>query len=737
MFITYCTNLCLPRKTQIALEYAYRRQAETSCSIFWVHADSQASFSQDYSDLARIAGVSLDLKGEDLLGAVKQWIENQRNWLLVLDNADDLKIFKKPYSASEDHQLLGPELLRFVPKSQTGTIIWTSRDGGICGNIIDIQRGIEVKAMTIEQARDLFQKLTGRSELMLSEDEDTLLELLQYLPLAIAQASAYIRKTKVSIKQYLTFLHESESRQLDLLSQEFPDVYRSGVPNSVIRTWIISMKQISKESSCSEKILNTITFFDHKGIPFELIKAAAGPTYSEDEILLAASRLTEYSFLQTQRVVDEGLPTYEQHRLVHLATRQTLSEAQVYSFSGEALRIMANLFPDGTYETWKSCIVYLPHALKASIWQNAEEYKYQAPVLLARIGCYYWAQGYSEKAEQLEIEVLELQKEILGPKHPDTIIAMANLTLTWWQQGYSKKAEQLQIEVLELRKEILGPKHPDTIIAMANLASTWWQQRYSEKAEQLQIEVLELQKEILGPKHPDTIIAMANLASTWWQQEYSKKAEQLQIEVLELRKEILGPKYPDTIRAMANLASTWRQQGYYKKAEQLEIEVLELRKEILGPKHPDTISAMANLASTWRQQGYYKKAEQLEIEVLELRKEILGPKHPDTILAMANLALTWQQQGYFEKAEQLQLEVLELRKEILGPKHPDTIRAMANLEDIKQQNISDIEELRSNNISSVALENLDSTQQEIISKKFHSRLRKWTRKVTSLGRPKN
>ncbi|PQE33407.1 kinesin light chain protein [Rutstroemia sp. NJR-2017a WRK4] len=535
-------------KTQVALEYAYRFQAKTLCAIFWIHADSEASFTQDYSDLARIAGVSLDLKGEDLLGAVKQWIENQRNWLLVLDNADNLAIFKKPYSASKDHQLLGPELLRFVPKSQTGTIIWTSRDGGICGNIVDVHRGIEVTAMTIEQARDLFRKLTGRSELMLSEDEDMLLELLQYLPLAIAQAAAYIRKTKVSIKQYLTFLHESESRQLDLLSQEFQDVYRSGVPNSVMRTWLISMKQISKESSCSEKILNTITFFDHKGIPFELIKAAAGPTYSEDEILLAASRLTEYSFLQTQRAVDEGLPTYEQHRLVHLATRQTLSEAQVYSFSGEALRIMANF---------------------ASMWQNAEEYKDQAPVLLRHMGYYYWEQGYSEKAEQLEIEVLELRKEILGIKHPDTITAMASLASTWWQQGHSEKAEQLEIEVLELRKKILGTRHPDTITAMANLASTWWQQ------------------------------------------------------------------------------------------------------------------------------------------------------------------------GYSEKAEELEIEVLELRKEILGAKHPDTITAMENLKDINQQYISDIEELRLNNTSSISLQNLDFTQQEILPKKFHSWLKDWTRKVTRFGRPKN
>lgn len=74
-----------------------------SCSIFWVRADSEARFTQDYSDLAKIADLPPDLKGEVLLSAVQQWIEQQTNWLLILDNADDLRVFKKTYSASQGH----------------------------------------------------------------------------------------------------------------------------------------------------------------------------------------------------------------------------------------------------------------------------------------------------------------------------------------------------------------------------------------------------------------------------------------------------------------------------------------------------------------------------------------------------------------------------------------------------------------------------------------------------------
>ena len=98
------------------------------------------------------------------------------------------------------------------------------------------------------------------------------------------------------------------------------------------------MKQISQESQCAENILNTVAFLDNQGLPFELVKAAAGPEYDEDQVLSAAGRLIEYSFLQAQRTVDEGLPVYEQHRLVQLAARRALTQ-QICLYSGKALMI--------------------------------------------------------------------------------------------------------------------------------------------------------------------------------------------------------------------------------------------------------------------------------------------------------------------------------------------------------------------------------------------------------------
>jgi hypothetical protein len=64
---------------------------------------------------------------------------------------------------------------------------------------------------------------------------------------------------------------------------------------------------------------------------------------------------------------------------------------------------------------------------------------------------------------------------------------MASLATTYHQQGRSTEAEQIYVDVLELRKEVLGERHPDTIWSMAELAATYHQQGQSKEAEELEV----------------------------------------------------------------------------------------------------------------------------------------------------------------------------------------------------------------------------------------------------------
>ncbi|KAI1554711.1 kinesin light chain, partial [Pyrenophora tritici-repentis] len=54
----------------------------------------------------------------------------------------------------------------------------------------------------------------------------------------------------------------------------------------------------------------------------------------------------------------------------------------------------------------------------------------------------------------------------------DTLSSMANLASTYRNQGRWKEAEQLEVQVMQARKRVLGDEHPDKMTSMHNLAFT-------------------------------------------------------------------------------------------------------------------------------------------------------------------------------------------------------------------------------------------------------------------------
>ena len=58
-------------------------------------------------------------------------------------------------------------------------------------------------------------------------------------------------------------------------------------------------------------------------------------------------------------------------------------------------------------------------------------------------------QGRHAETEAMEREVLEAEREVLGPRHPETLETMSNLASTLAEQGKRAEAEAMQREVLE------------------------------------------------------------------------------------------------------------------------------------------------------------------------------------------------------------------------------------------------------------------------------------------------
>ncbi|KAL3587549.1 hypothetical protein FPOAC2_13446 [Fusarium poae] len=731
-------------KSQLAIQFAHHvYAAEPGTSVFWVHGRSKATFEESYRALADVLALPRRHEPEvNVLALVRDWLQRDdiNPWLMVVDNADDIKLF---FLDKGHDDALQDRVASYLPKSTKGKILVTSRSLDAAEKLVgSSQATLRIPTMGEEQALELLQRrLENKTDEAAAKD---LVRTLDCIPLAVNQAAAYInrRSPRVTTKSYLNEFYRSEKRRDSLLRSDKGDLGRQdGVSNSVVVTWQVTFEQIRREQPRAANLLSLMSQFQAQNIPEIMLHS-----YNDDDEDTTADEgndvdgidigsesdgesertgfendmdvLRGYSLVHISTV---GL--CEMHSLVQFCTRSWISEyGDPAKWSRLFMKLAADHFPSGAFETWAVCQSLLPHveplverkpreesivanwakvltniswymlmigeytraetlakaAVQARICINGLDHP-STLTSMANLASTFWNQGRWEEAKKLFVEVMETRKAKLGVDHPDTLTSMANLASTYRNQGRWEEAEKLEVEVMETSKAKLGVDHPSTLTSMANLASTFWNQGRWEEAKKLFVEVMETRKAKLGVDHPDTLTSMANLASTYSNQGRWEEAEKLEVEVMETRKAKLGVDHPSTLTSMANLASTYSNQGRWEEAKKLFVEVMETSKAKLGVDHPSTLTSMANLASTFWNQGRWEEVEKLDVEVMETSKAKLGVDHPDTLTSMANLASTYSNQGRWEEAEKLEVEVMETSKAKLGVDHPDTLTSMANL----------------------------------------------------------
>ena len=671
------------RKTQIALSYVYwLRNTCPEVSVFWVHGSNVEVFRQSYTSIAlecRVPGY--DDPKVDVLPLVKEWLErkDQGRWLMVVDNADDIRLFFpspwEPIYGSGTHQ---EYLGQYIPECAHGSILVTTRNKQAGLKLTKGKPPIEIGAMSDDESKRLLHASLG--ELDVASDE--LLALshrLEHLPLALAQAAAFIQENEVPVGEYLRLLGESDQSLVYLLSEEFETVGRdSKAPRAVAETWILSFQQIQQQNVFASELLSLMSFFDRQAIPIEFLDYYREQQDQEKggkiQLQKALGILKSFSFVTAWQ--DQILDV---HRLVQLTSRNWLArENKMNYFAGQALSAISHVYPFGTYENWAICSKYLPHVFQVLKFEGtgSRDEKIRKGNLLYKTATYLFYQGQFKDGERLQLEAAELRRGVLGADHPDTLASLTNLASIFRNQGRWEEAEKLEVQVMEARKTKLGVDHPDMLTIMGNLASTYRNQGRWKEAEALEVQVMETRKTKLGVDHPDTLTSINNLASTYWDQGRWEEAEALFVQVMETSKAKLGADHPDTLTIMGNLASTYRNQGRWNEAESLLMQVMEVRQRVLGQEHPDTLSSINILASIYNKQGRWSKAESLQIQVMEMRQRVLGQEHPDTLSSMNILASIYNNQGRWSEAESLLMQVMEVRQRVLGQEHPDTLSSI-------------------------------------------------------------
>jgi tetratricopeptide (TPR) repeat protein len=672
-----------------------------------VHAGNAARLEQNFRDIAN--QVEIDGRTDpqaDVFELVRNWLRDEKNgkWLLVLDNADDNAVLTSlPSPRDQKH------LSKYLPPSKYGTVIVTSRSAHAASRLVENRDTFHLGSMHNIGAQTLLRKKLG--DKIDTEGIDELAAALEYMPLALVQAAAYIQKRAphYSVQRYLEEFRRSDKRKASLLNQEAGHLRRDEeAKNSIIVTWQISFEHIRSMRRSAADVLSLMSFFDRQGIPKALlcssqsaIRTVHGHTWANegeernsdeeesasegsiddrfmDDVLL----LRDYSFISETTDPE----TLEMHSLVQLATQKWLEDmGQAEGWKQRFVSILCRAFPTGEYETWGRCQVLFPHAAAALRKRpRNEESRKEWAELLHNAAWYAEQSGNADEAETLATAAMEARITLLGVASEETLCSMARVGSAKRLGGRWGEAEQLYMQVMETFKTKLGADHPVTLTSMLSLASIYRDLGRWKEAEKLQVQVMETRKAKLGADHLDTIPSMARLATTYRYQGRWEEAEKLDVQVVETYKTKLGADHPDTLTGMHNLSSTYLNLDRLEEAEKLLVQVIEMSKINLRANHPDTLLSMHNLVITYQNQGRWEEAEKLGVQVTETFKtklglDKLGLDHPDTLASMHKLAWTYQNQGRWEEAEKLGVQVMETFKTKLGLDHPDTLTSMHKL----------------------------------------------------------
>ncbi|KAJ5963042.1 hypothetical protein N7501_007983 [Penicillium viridicatum] len=667
-------------KTQTAIEYSYRvRESAPDAWVFWIHASNAARLEQGYQQIAVVAEIpERDDPKINILQLVYQWLCDARNgrWLMVLDNADDDGIFFRGNTSNER----GP-LVSFLPQAAHGSILITSRNGLAARNLVGSESHvIAVQPMNEEESLALLRARisaphTGDSKV----DEKALVQALEYIPLAITQAAAYIanRLPLVTVSTYLRLFHESESKRTRLLQNEdSTDLRRDpSIRYAVIKTWQISFEQIRQERPAATDLLALMSMFDRQGIPEDLVRDHDHDILDFHDALIP---LLNYSLIRME--INERL--FDMHRLVQLSVRAWLEmHQQLHSWQAKSRRIMSRVFPDGDYKNWTQCRSLLAHAKSVlhTIDHVEGEDRLNTATLLSNCGWFLDLQGSYEEAESMHRRALEARENVLGREHPDTLTSINNLGHVRSNQGKYEGAEAIHRRALEAREKVLGREHPDTLTSVSNLGRVLSNQGKYKEAEAMHRKALEAREKVLGREHADSLTSVNHLGYVLSSQGKYEEAEAMHRQDLEGCEKVLGCEHPDTLTSVSNLGRVLSNQGKYQEAEAMHRRALEARESVLGQEHPDTLTSINNLGHVLSSQGKYEEAEAMHRKVLEAREKVLGREHPDTLASVNNLGHVLSSQGEYKEAEAMHRRALESQEKVLGREHPDTLTSFNNL----------------------------------------------------------
>ena len=648
-------------KTQVVLEYACHH-AQDYQAVFWVRADSRDTLVAGFLEIARAMKLPEREERDQaiMVAAVKGWLSQHADWLLILDNVDELTLL--------------PE---FLPTPVRGHILLTTRAQAL-GRLAN---RIEVNALDQDAAALLVLRRAGllaldaplqQAEQADRQEAEELSRQLGGLPLALDQAGAYLEETGCSLQHYLDLF---KSHRAELLR------HRGGLaldhPDSVATTWSLSFASVEQRSPLAADLLRVCALLHPDAIPEELFLQGAahlGPALAAiqtDPLAFNKALAVIQSYSLLRRSGREQ--TLSMHRVVQAVLADAMSKQERGQWIERAITALDGLFPavrNRTWERWDQCGRLLPHVL--TIVEAAQQHNLELVSLLIKTADYLLQRVQHQQAEPFYLRALSLCEQMPDDEHSQLAFALNGLADLYREQGRYEQAEALYLRALRLWEEAPEWQQTEIPSPLNNLALLYLEQGHHELAEPLLLRELSFDELRFGPEHHEIAAPLNNLAIIYLEQDRLELVEPLLKRALQLDEQRFGPEHPEVAFSLMNLADLYRKQGRDEQAEPLYRHTLAIREQMLGSEHPLVAEPLHGLATLYREQGCYQQAEPLYQRALAIRQQQPGVGHLQTAETLHEFARLYELVNHPEEALTLYQQALVIREQRLGEAHPCT-----------------------------------------------------------------
>jgi hypothetical protein len=297
-------------KTQLAIEYVHRHAPDYDI-VWWIPAERPELIVGHFAALATALGCTQQEVGDDatVRRAIVGALRGRERWLLVFDNADN-----------------PGDIARWLPAGN-GHVLITSRASGWDEVAVPVEVDVLEREDSVTLLRRRIPGLGGK-------DADLIARTLGDLPLALAQAAAYMHQSGTSAVEYARLVR---TRAAEILECGRPASY----PLTLAAVTQLALERLATADPAAPQVVKICAFLGPEPIPAAWFTLAAGQMQEPLRVAAADPLAWGQVLIQTngQALIRIGQQDLLMHRLTRaiIRTSLTLDEAAAARAQANAL----------------------------------------------------------------------------------------------------------------------------------------------------------------------------------------------------------------------------------------------------------------------------------------------------------------------------------------------------------------------------------------------------------------